>query len=226
MIISCPNCNTRYAVPIESLGEAGRRVKCARCTHVWFQIRPEDPDDILDFVEPPQEIPDIPEYSNVPTIPEPVATKTTRLWYGAALCALLCISGSAAILGYPKAVVQAWPASARLYMTLGLPVPTLGKGLEFGNVVVRVFEQEGASALLVSGTITNTLDQPTPIPTLHLLVRDDNRRVLLQWLDQAPVEILEVGQSVTFYTQQLTNNPMATKLEVTFTHETVAQNIF
>jgi len=41
MIIACPACSTRYAVPDNSLGVEGRTVRCAKCRHSWYQEGPE-----------------------------------------------------------------------------------------------------------------------------------------------------------------------------------------
>jgi predicted Zn finger-like uncharacterized protein len=37
MIIACPACATRYVVPDSAIGLEGRRVRCAKCRHSWFQ---------------------------------------------------------------------------------------------------------------------------------------------------------------------------------------------
>lgn len=40
MIIVCPACATRYAVPDSAIGIEGRTVRCAKCRHNWFQEGP------------------------------------------------------------------------------------------------------------------------------------------------------------------------------------------
>ncbi len=40
MIIACPACATRYAVPDTAIGVDGRTVRCAKCRHSWFQDGP------------------------------------------------------------------------------------------------------------------------------------------------------------------------------------------
>lgn len=42
MIITCPHCQTRYQIALETIGSAGRKVQCANCGEAW-QAAPEFP---------------------------------------------------------------------------------------------------------------------------------------------------------------------------------------
>src|ERR1700761_8565796 len=37
MILTCPNCDTRYSVDGSKFPAAGRTVRCAKCGHSWHQ---------------------------------------------------------------------------------------------------------------------------------------------------------------------------------------------
>jgi len=74
MIISCPNCSAHYSVPIAALGEEGRTLRCANCSHSWLQVPYEESVLELDAHEettapPPQPAP-APKPKPVPA-PEP-----------------------------------------------------------------------------------------------------------------------------------------------------------
>lgn len=38
MVVTCPNCGSRYAVDPLAIGPAGRTVQCVGCDHRWFQM--------------------------------------------------------------------------------------------------------------------------------------------------------------------------------------------
>src|ERR1700748_2878602 len=41
MILTCPNCSTRYQADEAKFPPSGRQVRCAKCGHVWHQPGPE-----------------------------------------------------------------------------------------------------------------------------------------------------------------------------------------
>jgi predicted Zn finger-like uncharacterized protein len=68
MILTCPNCATRYQADASKFPAAGRSVRCAKCGNVWHQLGPApepDPDAELVVEEP------TPAPSSPPPEPEP-----------------------------------------------------------------------------------------------------------------------------------------------------------
>lgn len=44
MYIACPECNTKFAIKKEQIGESGRKVKCSKCSHIWhYDPKKEEP---------------------------------------------------------------------------------------------------------------------------------------------------------------------------------------
>ncbi|ARJ68142.1 hypothetical protein WV31_12285 [Magnetospirillum sp. ME-1] len=68
MLITCPACATNFSIPDSALGTSGRKLKCAKCAHKWFQTPlPMDDDTDLDLAGPsfaPPE-PPMPDFSKV-----------------------------------------------------------------------------------------------------------------------------------------------------------------
>lgn len=67
MIIACPACSTRYAVPDTAIGPEGRTVRCAKCRHSWFQ----EPGPGLDSLTPEAAPPPVRKRSPVPQAAPP-----------------------------------------------------------------------------------------------------------------------------------------------------------
>jgi predicted Zn finger-like uncharacterized protein len=73
MIIACPACATRYAVPDNAIGAQGRTVRCAKCRHSWFQ-------DGTSYAEPPPAVappPPVAEPAPPRSAPPPAAVAST-----------------------------------------------------------------------------------------------------------------------------------------------------
>lgn len=43
MIITCPNCTTRYSLPQDKIKPGGQKVRCAKCGTVWHQAPEDEP---------------------------------------------------------------------------------------------------------------------------------------------------------------------------------------
>ncbi|MEO0635499.1 MAG: MJ0042-type zinc finger domain-containing protein [Pseudomonadota bacterium] len=84
MPITCPKCRTSYQVPDAQIGEAGRRVKCIKCEHVWHAML--DPEPVLAAatadqpsvsVSRPEDAAARPEVSRSPSSDEPTPVDDT-----------------------------------------------------------------------------------------------------------------------------------------------------
>lgn len=68
MIISCPECKTRYVVSPTAIGKDGRLVKCSNCEHSWFEEAPAEdlevvPEKVIE--ETPPEVTKPPQSSDI-----------------------------------------------------------------------------------------------------------------------------------------------------------------
>ena len=76
MILTCPECKSRYVVNPSALMPNGRTVRCAKCSHSWFE---DKPDSEIEIIKPPEETPeDAPDPVKKPdTAPEKPAEETS-----------------------------------------------------------------------------------------------------------------------------------------------------
>ena len=55
MIVSCPECSSKFRLASDALGDSGRKVRCSSCRHTWFQ-KPEKEGEINEPVENPSPV--------------------------------------------------------------------------------------------------------------------------------------------------------------------------
>ncbi|MBV9511312.1 MAG: zinc-ribbon domain-containing protein, partial [Caulobacteraceae bacterium] len=146
MILTCPECATRYFVDDDRVGPNGRQVRCASCGHRWTATRDEEP---LVLEEAPAEVeapapaepepPPAPHELPAEELPkafrqreqtrrkERQAAASGMIW--AALGGALAVLVAAVIL-LRQDIAQVWPRAAGAYALAGLPVNLVGLTIE------------------------------------------------------------------------------------------------
>lgn len=214
MILTCPTCATRYVVDPAVLGVDGRVVRCAKCGETWREQAPADAPPAADLAPPADAFRPLPPGSNLP-VPA-VARRSRRsafLLLGVA-AAVLAVGIGAVLLR--ERVVGAWPAAARLYDAVGLPVETLGAGLQLRNVRSERRDEDGIGEILVEGQIVNVSDVQRSVPMLRAVALDAEGRELRDWSIPPSQVILLPGEVATFESMLGDPDPSISEISITF----------
>ena len=173
MILTCPQCATRYQVDGAKFPAAGRNVRCAKCGNVWHQLGPvEEPDpdaeiEVHEPAEPQRPVTDSPAALRAATFPPSAMAQPAQQvieepapWLGRAavaggwvlLVVLILVIGWAAIA--MRDSIATWlPQTSSLYNAAGLPVNR--RGMDFSDVKYERQVEDGQVVLAVTGIIVN-----------------------------------------------------------------------
>ncbi len=193
MILSCPECDTRFAIDAQALRPDGRRVKCGKCDHVWYE-EPPPPSAAEPLTVTPLE-PE--EQSPIPTPNLPAVTKADqkRTAGGAWLlvCLMLAIIAGLGWFGR-ESIARAWPTAEVIYAAIGIsPFPPPGDGFSVDMEVKR----DGQKLELV-GEVLNTTDDNRIVPPVYAVLQDANGKPLHHWELSVDTDVLGPGETVPF----------------------------
>jgi predicted Zn finger-like uncharacterized protein len=205
MILTCPECATRYFVGDDQVGASGRTVKCKACGHRWT-ARAEP---VLDLELSDEEGATAREPSTLTPEPTPLvelpgeelpkafrakaqterrvreAATTGIVW--AAMTGMLVVIGAGAYFGR-ETVVSIWPRTASVYAAVNAPVNRVG--LEIEDIRAEPALQDGHAALSVSGVIRNVRAETVTAPPLQIsLLNDKDKRVMAKIASAADPKI-------------------------------------
>lgn len=177
MLLTCPNCSTRFVAPDSAIGPDGRRVKCGRCGHIWH-ARPPEPAAPTEAPETSQaEAPveaepvvrPIPPGSNLPAMPRLRRSRAPLGW------AVLVVVVAAIVAGLwfgREQIVTTWPKAAKLYALLDDTQVNPFEGLEIREVSSQRRRTGSATVLEISGKVANTTPEDKPMPQLVAALLD------------------------------------------------------
>lgn len=225
MIITCPECETRYTTDAGSFPASGRKVRCSKCAHVWHQTAPE-PERVLSTdaasagvaAEPPEPASGGAE-GRADIVPPTEARRRSwaeRLgliagWTG--LAAVLVLIGWMG-LKFRREIETLWPQSSTLYATFGIKVNA--GGIKINDVSYRQESENGRPVFEVSGKIVNVSPHEAAVPRVRVALTDDAQHEVYQKTYNPPLRTLGVGQSLGFLMKMRDAPPAAKHIQLHF----------
>jgi len=230
MILTCPQCATRYQTDPALFPSDGRKVRCAKCGHVWHQSAPEtEPELGLGGARPTPSAPSnaglgVANTANAAAThaPMPSIPGSSEARSGERIAAVLGWLGVVGILGliawsaiaYREAIASVWPEASPFYKAIGLAVNA--SDLAVTDVTSHREVVEGQLVLIVSGNLVNIADRALPVPALRVTLFDTGERQLGHWDFSTGKKLLQPGDRILFTTRRA-NPPAATQnFKVTF----------
>jgi len=237
MILTCPQCATRYQVDANKFPASGRNVRCAKCGDVWHQFGPApepDAETYLREAEARQLAEALSAQTDAsahapmrplrPAVDEADKEAARGSFLGRAalaggwllLVALVVAIGWAAI-ALRDSVVTWLPQTASLYTAVGLPVSP--RGMDFTGVAYQKQIEDGQIVLAVTGNIVNRSAHELTVPTVRVVLFDRDKHELYHWTFVAGVSTLKPGETTRFRTRLSSPPPGTHDLEVRFARE-------
>lgn len=227
MILSCPNCGTRYTVAPASLPVGGRKVRCAKCGEVWRQVPEDDLGDAAFPPVPPDEAPRFDDQTlpDEPPAFDPAPPKSDRRRdrRGSGRGALIAWVVSAILLGglvggaiaTRETLVDLWPTANVVFSALELGVEPPGEGLALAPPKAEISVKNGVTVLTLEGRINNPTDRPRVAPMPRVTVSDAKGAALSSWKLDGPAATIPPGGAAT-YRDERQVQPETTSVTVSF----------
>jgi predicted Zn finger-like uncharacterized protein len=215
MILSCPDCHTRFAIDAAHLAPDGRRVKCGKCAHIWYESMPkveEDPPIPIEVTPYDPEEDPRGGRRNLPALRQLRSSRGARTAWVVSAALLVAIL---TVLWFGRGpIALAVPQAEALYASIGIDAfPPRGEGLE---VEFNVSAEGGKLAL--KGEVINISNGARDVPELYVLISDADKNVLKSWSFMIDTARLGPGERASFTSQTEEIPARAANVSVLFTN--------
>jgi len=220
MILTCPECQTRYRADAAQFPAEGRKVRCARCAHIWQQSPPEpEPESgqatiLAGKTTVPAGPATDPISASAPAVPRraigPEYSLADRL---GALAGWLALAVMLILIGWTSfrfrdEIATLWPKSSSLFATFGVAVNARGIAIDDWSYHREM--ENGEPVMVVTGKLVNRTTHELTVPSVQVTLTDDDERELYHWTFKPPLPTLSPGQSLGF-SSRLPNPPSAAR---------------
>ena len=252
MILTCPECSTRYLTKENAIGPNGRTVRCAKCDSTWFvaseadELSLKDNQSVVEDIVPVATA-SVPAAAAAPSFTTSAAEPSAPLdrpgahvvmrdkvdqdrrrrrltSVGLIWAVPLALLCVAAILGYVfrQNIVNGIPQTATLYKAVGIDVTLSGLSIE--DPITRSALVDGQPVFVVNGAVRNITSKTQDVPLVELSLHSKDGEPLVTWLVDTRKDKLGEKERVTFVSEYPNPPVDAVKLRYRFADETaVAQ---
>ncbi len=213
MILTCPECQTRYRADAAQFPAEGRKVRCAKCSQVWQQFPPEPEREPMTAaamaavtagpvrfglrqaatMDPPQGI----------AADRSVADRLGVFAGWLALAVMIFLIGWTGYR-FRQEIATLWPQSSSLFATFGVAVNARGIAIDDWSYHRDI--ENGQPVMVVTGRLVNRSAHELTVPMVQVTLTDDDERELYHWTFKPPQPTLAPGRSLGF-TSRLPNPP-------------------
>jgi predicted Zn finger-like uncharacterized protein len=243
MILTCPECASRYFVDDSKVGAAGRVVRCASCGARWT-ARNEEALDLfeepsaadlagepnltaLDGAANPADDPETPvdqlPGEELPKVFRARAdaerrlkeAKTTGIIWGGMVAVMVVMLVAAGV--FRMNVAHLWPSTAGAYAFARMPVNNVGLVVE--DLKAEPAMQDGHAAITVTGVLRNITDHQVATPPLRVALLNEHGKRVAGKLAAAADPLIPPSQTRHFSVTLLDPPRTANTLEIGFALE-------
>jgi predicted Zn finger-like uncharacterized protein len=226
MILTCPECSTRYVVDPVAIGASGRTVRCSRCGHSWNE---PPPDDLPRSVPPPRLPPmdsfDIrgrddagrrrsPRGTNLPALPVGEKSRAPALLW--TLVVVVFIGAIAAVIWQRDLIMERLPATELVFDMAGLGPDPPGAGLQLLDVSSKATTRDGRRVISISGFVVNISETARVVPEMIGILYDKQGAAIHKWRFSAPSPKLLIDERAPFSTELVDPPAAGVRVNVTF----------
>lgn len=194
MYIACPECNAKFVVTPEQIGQQGRKVKCSKCAHIWHQKL-----DNSARIEP--------------IISAPIA-ETTPLGNGVNLPALLPVKIQPYLYALPALMI-----SLIIFMLVMLFPNKLGFDSLLNNDKlsikdIKIENNKEIDKITVSYKVFNNSSKTVKMPLVRIRLFDKSDRVLKSLIDDHTNVDMFPGQFIQVKTEFVPASPLTESIDI------------
>ncbi|MEP3655263.1 MAG: MJ0042-type zinc finger domain-containing protein [Litorimonas sp.] len=216
MILTCPECSTKYMSKDGTIGPNGRSVRCARCETVWF-VPGVDPDAlalednqavlITPEPDPQQDLPFVPKTPSEATVgahtllrdkadAEKISKRRRIIRQIWALPILMLLAAAIVVFLKRQAIVETFPRTATIYQAFGIDVKA--NGLDVRGLTSQRLVVDGEPVLRVTGEVVNLTSKTISSPLIQLRLENRSGEPLADWFVEPGT--IAAGDSVNIET--------------------------